>query len=163
MNQYVFAPADEAKIGYLLKECIEYIGRDQQGNGSNYAKGKRYLKKKVQCSGSSIKYLYKPTWKVIGNDFVNNGVMVYKYHIEHCAIILEEIIKYIDSHETIKNKIFHALKKPVKYIDVLYEYQRTRLDITVNDNYRNQAEEGKKVLQSIDAIDYVLEDNEAKR
>lgn len=158
MNQYVFAPADEARIVYVLRECIEYIGRDQHGNGSNYAKGRRYLREKTKCTGASIKYLYKPALKIIRNDFLNNGISVYKYHKEYCAIILEEIIKYIDSRPQIKNKVFHAYRKPIKYIDVLYEYQRARLVITVNDNYSNQAEDGGKILQSIDEIDLILKD-----
>lgn len=59
MSMYVFAPAgSEAFHNNLLKYAVEFIGSQQKGFGSSWAKGKRYLKKEVLCSGTALKRAY---------------------------------------------------------------------------------------------------------
>ena len=67
MSMYVFAPAgSEAFHNNLLKYAVEFIGSQQKGFGSSWAKGKRYLKKEVLCSGTALKRAC-----VIKNKYVN--------------------------------------------------------------------------------------------
>ena len=66
MSHYVFAPAGAQKTqSGLIYRCVEYIGESQTGGGSNFAKGKRYLKSKIpHCSGRAIngQFLPFPRW-----------------------------------------------------------------------------------------------------
>ena len=60
----------------MLMKCIEYIGSTQAGHGSNRAKGKRYLKCKLSCSGTAINRAMKICLKAKGHDFRTYGVSV---------------------------------------------------------------------------------------
>ena len=45
MSMYVYAPAGDVQLHNLfLQKGIEFIGSNQSGIGSSYAKGKRYIK-----------------------------------------------------------------------------------------------------------------------
>lgn len=56
MSIYVFAPAGLDKLqNSTLEKCIEYIGSKQSGYGSNSAKGRRFLKRKLGCGGRAYK------------------------------------------------------------------------------------------------------------
>ena len=89
MSKYIFAPANEHQETVLvLKNCIEFIGSYQKGSGSCYARGKRFLRNKVDCSGTSIKFLFKTFPKVINHDFDNYGLFVYRFDKKKCKSIL---------------------------------------------------------------------------
>ena len=96
MSMYVFAPAgSEAFHNNLLKYAVEFIGSQQKGFGSSWAKGKRYLKKEVLCSGTALKRACVIKNKYVNHDFEEYGTEVYYYQTEDCARIVKTILDYI--------------------------------------------------------------------
>ena len=80
MSMYIFAPAgSEAFHNNLLKYAVEFIGSQQKGFGSSWAKGKRYLKKEVLCSGTALKRDCVIKNKYVNHDFEEYGTEVYYY------------------------------------------------------------------------------------
>ena len=78
MSMYVFAPAgSEAFHNNLLKYAVEFIGSQQKGFGSSWARGKRYLKKEVPCSGTALKRACVIKNKYVNHDFEEYGTEVY--------------------------------------------------------------------------------------
>lgn len=99
MSMYVFAPAgSEAFHNNLLKYAVEFIGSQQKGFGSSWAKGKRYLKKEVLCSGTALKRACVIKNKYVNHDFEEYGTEVYYYQTEDCARIVKTILDYMPIH-----------------------------------------------------------------
>lgn len=70
MSMYVFAPAGPRELrNNLLRVAIEYIGSKQKGIGSPWAKGKRYLRNQLSCSGTAIKRACAVENKILNHDF----------------------------------------------------------------------------------------------
>ena len=75
MRIYIFALAGSDKSqNNILEKCIEYIGSKQSGYGSNSAKGRRFLKRKLGCSGRAIKRTVSKKCKISNGcrDMVDN-------------------------------------------------------------------------------------------
>ncbi len=82
MAMYVFAPAGPNQLqNNLMRIAIEYIGLQQPGIGSPWAKGKRYIKKAIPCSGRAIKRTSIVSDKYFNHDYNQYGTGVYYYHI----------------------------------------------------------------------------------
>jgi hypothetical protein len=160
MAKYIFAPAGiNAETNKILKECIEYIGANQTGFGSNLSKGRRYLKSEIGCSCTSVKYLYKTVPKTIGHDFEDLGIYVNKYDKNKCADTLTEIVSYIHENcdEDAKNQLFEGVIRPCPYITPLYSQQKSNLEWVVNHNYKEQGENANEVLKNLNLIKNILD------
>ncbi len=159
MSKYIFAPANEHQETVLvLKNCIEFIGSYQKGSGSCYARGKRFLRNKVDCSGTSIKFLFKTFPKVINHDFDNYGLFVYRFDKKKCKSILLTIIKCIDeiATEEEKRNLFNPISSPLPYIDALFFKQKNRLIWVKNHNYKNQQDVASHLIQELKTITSIL-------
>ena len=155
MGYYIFAPAGPVKLqSNLLQKCVEYIGATQTGHGSNLSKGKRYLKYKINCSGTAIKRTIQTRPKVIGNDYQMYGIDVYYYHTEVCVDIVQEIIQYIKIHsnDTVKKKIFtHIPNDDERYIDLLYAHRISQLYWVSDEDYKGQGKKARKLIDRFTA------------
>lgn len=121
MSMYVFAPAgSEAFHNNLLKYAVEFIGSQQKGFGSSWAKGKRYLKKEVLCSGTALKRACVIKNKYVNHDFEEYGTEVYYYQTEDCARIVKTILDYIVDH-VFDNEISYWVMLSNAYTDMLTE------------------------------------------
>lgn len=99
MAMYVYAPAGVVQLrSSLLKSGVEFIGSKQFGFGSNWAKGKRYIKERVNCSGAAIKRACVVKNRVFKHDYEVYGTEVYYFHTDFCALIVKTIIDYLVSH-----------------------------------------------------------------
>ena len=108
---YVFAPAgSEAFHNNLLKYAVEFIGSQQKGFGSSWAKGKRYLKKEVLCSGTALKRACVIKNKYVNHDFEEYGTEVYYYQTEDCARIVKTILDYIERQRELNKGYLQELK-----------------------------------------------------
>lgn len=155
MSKYIFAPAGHtSETIAILKKCIEYIGWKQKGTGSNYAKGKRFLKKEIGCSGSSIKHLFKSSTKLSNHDFEKLGLYVYRYDKYKCKDTLIEIITYIENNanETEKNRLFSEIQRPTIYLDALFAKQIDKLKWVNNHNYKDQRKSASILIQELSKI-----------
>lgn len=111
MSMYVFAPAgSEAFHNNLLKYAVEFIGSQQKGFGSSWAKGKRYLKKEVLCSGTALKRACVIKNKYVNHDFEEYGTEVYYYQTEDCARIVKTILDYIERQRELNKGYLQELK-----------------------------------------------------
>lgn len=90
--KYVVAPAINAQrlIVVNFERIVNEIGSRQLGRGSNSAKGIRYLRSTLNCSGTEIKRLYKAVWKIRRNNYLNFGILVFMY-----LSIQKIVIKYL--------------------------------------------------------------------
>ena len=160
MGKYIFAPAgNRSETVGVLKNCIEFIGSYQEGNGSNYAKGKRYIKNKVGCSGASIKFLFKTFPKVINHEFEDLGLFVFRFDKNKCKSILLAIINSIDdtTNEDEKNALFNSITRPVPYLDELFSKQKKRIEWVFNHNYKMQKDSAYYLINELKTIITVLE------
>ena len=148
MGCYVFAPAGPAKLhSDMLKKCIEFIGSKQVGGGSDYAKGRRYLKYKLQCSGRSIKRAVQSKPKLWVHDFETYGIDVYYYHVDYCAAILRETIDYInDCSDDVKEKLLGTVPGRNDYLDLLYKHRISQLKWVEIEDYEGQSAQATFVL-----------------
>lgn len=87
--KYVVAPAINAQrlIVVNFERIVNEIGSRQLGRGSNSAKGIRYLRSTLNCSGTEIKRLYKAVWKIRRNNYL---ILVFMY-----LSIQKIVIKYL--------------------------------------------------------------------
>ncbi len=159
MGVYVFAPAGPDKLqNNILEKCIEYIGSRQPGSGSNIAKGRRYLKHELGCSNRAIKRTTSKKYKIIKNrEFNTYGITVYYYHKDHCEKIVEKIIYYINSNadDAFKNNTFGYTPSGEKYLDLTFKYRLSQLEWVHNENYGNQSEQAKPIIEKFE----ILRDN----
>ena len=144
---YVFAPSVDGEKAEVLtfKRIVEYIGSKQTGIGGNYAKGKRYLKSRLNCSGTAIKRLYKTAFKVENNKFKTNGTYVFKYNND-CDIILSELINWLENLNPNSDdyKNLHVADANGDYFKWLFSQQYLLLGWVVTNDYchqRNRAQE----------------------
>lgn len=156
MGVYVFAPAGSDKLqNNILEKCVEYIGSKQVGCGSNSAKGRRYLKKELNCSGRAIKRTISKKYKIINNKELQTfGVDVYYFHAEFCAKIVEKIIDYIDSSadDAFKNNVFGCVPAGPSYLDLSYAYRLSQLEWVQRENYQNQGKKAKEIKEKFDIL-----------
>ena len=149
MGVYVFAPAGpEGLQNNVLEKCVEYIGSQQAGGGSNIAKGRRYLKHKLSCSSRAIKRTISKRYKVLKNGgFREFGIAVYFFHSEFCVKIIEETIKYVDNNAAaeFKERIFGHLPNGAEYLDLTYAYRLSQLEWVSNEDYQGQGNIAEKI------------------
>lgn len=149
MGVYVFAPAGPDELqNNILEKCVEYIGSKQIGGGSNIAKGRRYLKRELNCSSRAIKRTISKRYKVILNkDFQTYGIAVYYFHSNFCVKIVEQIIYYIKNNadNTFKNNIFGKLPTGEEYLELSYGNRLGELKWVCFENYQNQGKEAQKI------------------
>lgn len=155
MGQYIFAPAGpKALQSNMLMKCVEYIGSTQAGHGSDRAKGKRYLKYKLSCSGTAINRAMKIYPKVKKHDFGTYGVFVYYFHKECCADILKEVITFIISHsnEDEKMTLLGSIPAVDDYLKLLYGYRLSQLKWVANEDYKDQGNAAEKLYSKFNEI-----------
>lgn len=155
MGKYVFAPSgNSSETIRVLKQCIEYIGNKQQGSGSAYSRGKRYLRQQLRCSGASIKNLFKTSIKISNHDFEKYGLYVFRYDKKQCSKILIEIISYIElnANPTEKDRLLGAQNSNKLYLDLIFSSQKSKLDWVRNHNYKCQREDAKLIINELDSI-----------
>lgn len=155
MSNYVFAPAGPIALeSGMLTKCVEYIGSTQTGCGSNFSKGKRYLKYKLGCSGKSIKRTLRRKPKIFGHDFQNYGIDVYYYHIDFCVKIVQEIIYYIkvNSNDDVKTLIFGSVPPEHMYRDLLYGHRISQLHWVDVVNYKAQRAQAQNLINNFNTI-----------
>ena len=96
MSMYVFAPAGPQNLhNEMMRIAVEYIGSQDSGFGSSWAKGKRYLKGKLGCSGTAVKRACVIKNKYINHDFEEYGAGVYYYQKDDCARIVKAVLEYM--------------------------------------------------------------------
>lgn len=157
MSYYVYASAGEIMLrNDLLKRCIEYIGTQQTGFGSPYAKGKRYLKEKCNCSSRSIKRAIKVYPKIIGHDFEEKGGFdVFYYHKEHCANIVSETIKFIlKEPDNAIALIFGLIPEKNEYLNYVFAYRLSQLRTVVNEDYKGQGIDAARIVEQFDNLHF---------
>ena len=155
MGRYVFSPAGAQSLqSNTLQRCIEYIGSKQKGSGSNQAKGKRYLKDKLNCSGTAIKRTMQKRYKVIGNEFQVYGLEVYYYHKDYCVDILKETIEFLrkDTDEESKIQLLGFIPADDQYLDLLYAHRIQQLQWVRNEDYKGQGESAQRILDGFSAF-----------
>lgn len=165
MSMYVFAPAgSEAFHNNLLKYAVEFIGSQQKGFGSSWAKGKRYLKKEVLCSGTALKRACVIKNKYVNHDFEEYGTEVYYYQTEDCARIVKTILDYMKSNfdkvfsynlDEVRKKNLVDMERLFNLLSVMNE-QQIRLDTAVHginsNGIERQRELNKGYLQELKAF-----------
>lgn len=146
-SMYVFAPAGPAELrSSRLKIGIEYIGSRVKGIGSPFAKGKRYIKDVVGCSGKAIKRACNEYIKLQNHDYYEHGLDVYYYHKEMAALVVDFVISYI-----CKNRSDPALPQVFSGLDynqlleLMYGHRITQLKWVCNNNYKKQREDAQKI------------------
>lgn len=153
MRDYVYAPAGPQVLHSTLpRKCIEYIGSTQAGYGSNMAKGRRYLKSALGCSGRAVKRTINVYIKIVENDFQTYGLDVYYYHIEKCVDIIMEIIRFIKQHSNDQKKIElfgHIPTSDDEYLQLLYGHRISQLKWVENQDYYGQAEKATNIIDRI--------------
>lgn len=156
MSIYVFAPAGPDRLqNNILEKCIEYIGSKQSGYGSNSAKGRRFLKRKLGCSGRTIKRTVSKKYKIIRNiEFETFGPDVYYYHSVFCAQIVGEIIDYINRNadSSFKKNIFKSITTGEDYLNESYAYRLSQLKWVRIENYQNQSTKAKNIEGQFDIL-----------
>lgn len=156
MGVYVFTPAGPDKLqNNILEKCVEYIGSRQVGYGSNSAKGRRYLKHELNCSGRAIKRTISKKYKIINNrEFETFGIAVYYFHSDFCAEIVEKIIDYIDGNadDIFKNHTFGCIPIGEKYLNLSYAHRLSQLEWVQNEDYYGQGEKARNIKEKFDIL-----------
>lgn len=154
MHNYVFAPAGPGVFhNNMLKTAVEFIGSQQEGCGSSWAKGKRYLKRKLFCSGTAIKRTCVIKNKYMKHDYEKYGSEVYYYHKDDCACIVGTILNYIVDHkndntlpEELSNKSFQEL------LTKTYHHRISQIEWVRDMDYKKQGNEAKIVCEKLNAL-----------
>lgn len=121
MSMYVFAPAgSEAFHNNLLKYAVEFIGSQQKGFGSSWAKGKRYLKKEVLCSGTALKRACVIKNKYVNHDFEEYDAMKSNF---------DKVFSY--NLDEVRKKNLVDMERLFNLLSVMNE-QQIRLDTAVH-------------------------------
>lgn len=156
MGQYIYAPAGPANLktkkaqACALRKCVEFIGSTCSGHGSNLAKGKRYLKSTVHCSGAAIKHTMQSSFKVIQHNFQTYGLVVLRYHKDACAEILKEITRYIitEGDDAAKTKALGCIPQnnaEDECLHLIFDYRLSHLGWVKNQNYKDQGGDAAKL------------------
>lgn len=154
MSMYVFSPTGPVKLrSTLLKLGVEFIGSQQPGFGSSWAKGKRYIKAELMCSGWAIKRACLVSDKVYNHDFKQYGTEVYYFHKEYCAKIVKLILDYLVSHsndpalpQIFRNCDFDTL------LDMSYSHRISQVKWVSVQNYKGQGEEAARVYSDLNNL-----------
>ncbi|MGI6064151.1 hypothetical protein [Blautia sp.] len=154
MSMYVYAPAGAINLrNLLLKYGVEFIGSKQPGHGSNWAKGKRYIKEKLMCSGTAIKRACVVKNKIIHHDFEEYGVEVYYYHKDFSAQIVKVILEYIvmnindpELPQGLNNADFHAL------LERTYSHRISQVKWVSIQDYKGQGEIAEHVYNELNSL-----------
>lgn len=160
MGKYIYAPAVNRQMqADKLRKCIEYIGSTQAGRGSNYAKGKRYLRstlasKHIYCSGKAIKRTIQTYPKLINYPFEIYGIDVYYYHKDVCVEIVKEVVHFIINHsnDEIKSDIFGFVPTRNSFTDQVYGHRIARLKWVRNQNFDGQRSDADSLCNDFDAL-----------
>lgn len=142
---YVFAPAgSEAFHNNLLKYAVEFIGSQQKGFGSSWAKGKRYLKKEVLCSGTALKRACVIKNKYVNHDFEEYDAMKSNF---------DKVFSY--NLDEVRKKNLVDMERLFNLLSVMNE-QQIRLDTAVHginsNGIERQRELNKGYLQELKAF-----------
>lgn len=145
MSMYVFAPAgSEAFHNNLLKYAVEFIGSQQKGFGSSWAKGKRYLKKEVLCSGTALKRACVIKNKYVNHDFEEYDAMKSNF---------DKVFSY--NLDEVRKKNLVDMERLFNLLSVMNE-QQIRLDTAVHginsNGIERQRELNKGYLQELKAF-----------
>lgn len=154
MSMYVFAPAgSEVFHNNLLKHAVEFIGSQQKGFGSSWAKGKRYLKKKVPCSGTALKRACVIKNKYVNHDFEKYGAEVYYYQKDDCACIVKTILDYIVEHknddalpQVFSNNSFQEL------LAKTYDHRISQVEWVRDMDYKKQGDAANIVCEKLNTL-----------
>lgn len=156
MGVYVYAPAGAERLqNNILEKCIKYIGSQQPGGGSDIAKGRRYLKHKLNCSNRAIKRTASKRYKVLNNSqFREYGIEVYFFHSEFCVQIVKETIKFIADYadDASKQRIFGHLPNGSEYLDLTYAYRLSELNWVLNEDYQNQGKMARDIYRDFENL-----------
>lgn len=152
--EYVFAPTNngEKRLERNFESVIKYIGSKQSGLGSNLAKGKRFIKNEIDCTGAAIKHLYKSVPKLRDDSYMY-GLYVYKYNDKCCAIVsllMEYIEKYIQDRNP-REVLVNIPNTKDKYFDWLFLNQYGSLYWASN-HYKKQHKKATDILQRLDDL-----------
>lgn len=154
MSRYIFAPAGPKELhNNLLKKAVEFIGSQEKGLGSSWAKGKRYLRKKISCSGIAIKKTCVVKNKYVNHDFEEYGTEVYYYEKDDCARIVESILNYILEHkeEDILPQVFSNCDFQELLIKT-YGHRISQVEWVRDMDYKGQGEEAEKVCEKLNKL-----------
>lgn len=153
MGNYIYAPAGPKKLDVdIIKSCIEYIGKRESGIGSDIAKGKRYLKRELHCSGKSIKRMYKRCTKTQNHDFERYGLEVFYYNKYVTAEILHKVIDYLRKYCEIsdREKLFGCVpKKDDEYLKLIYSRRLSQLIWVSTSDYNGQGTDAEELYRRI--------------
>lgn len=142
MSMYIFAPAGPIKLqNSLLKSGVEFIGSQQSGFGSSWAKGKRYIKSKLFCSGTAIKRACDVKDKIYKHDYEQYGTKVYYYHKDYCADIVKLVLDYLIAH--INNPTLPQVFSNLDYeqlLSIVYSHRISQIRWVISNNYKAQGE-----------------------
>ena len=156
MGKYAFAPAGvEILRTSTARRCLEFIGSQQIGGGSTLAKGKRYLKSTLGCSGRAAKRAVTEDKKIRNHDYETYGLYVFYYHREFCARIVATIIDYIKNRSTEieKMELFGFIPgNDREYFDLIYGYRESQLQWVEVTDYKQQRDIAHSILDDFNNI-----------
>lgn len=154
MSMYVFAPAGPQDFqNNLLRIAIEFIGLHEKGCGSSWAKGKRYLKGKLSCSGMAIKRACMVKNKYINHDYEEYGAGVYYYQKDDCVHIVETVINYLVEHQEddALPQIFYNCDFQELLVKI-YGHRISQVEWVRNIDYKGQSEAAEMVCESLNKL-----------
>ena len=156
---YIYSPAGTPNLlnitPSVLERCVIYIGSTEKGIGigSNFARGMRYLRNKLRCSGKAIKRTCKKTWKIKYGDRKEYGSYVYYYHLIFCDKIVQAIIDELKPLSDIKKKeLLGFIPRDGEYLNAVYEHRLSQLRWVDNQDYKEQGEYAHGLLENFKKI-----------
>lgn len=154
MSKYVYAPAGSIKLrNELLKSGVEFIGLHQSGFGSSWAKGKRYIKNELRCSGTAIKKACIVKDRMHKHDFKQYGTEVYYYHKDYCSKIVKIILDYLVLHikdpalpQAFANADFATL------LNLTYSHRISQIKWVSIINYQEQGNDAERIYNDLNNL-----------
>lgn len=146
MARYIYAPAQTSNwYGSKIYRSVEFIGSQQKGRGNSISKGRRYLKKKLGCSGNAIRRAMRTEERIYKHDYTQFGLDVYYYHKDYSDKIIREIIQFVlqNASDNIKKKIFDTIPTDEQYLPLIYWHQLDCLEWVADSDYKRQGEEAR--------------------
>jgi hypothetical protein len=151
---YVYAPAGALKLrSSLLESGVKFIGSQQYGVGSNWSKGKRYIRKCVNCSGTAIKRACVVKCKVIHHDYNELGLEVYYFHKDYSARIVKAILDYLVLHiddPELPQSFSHADFKAL--LNMTYSHRISQLRWVCVQNYQGQGNAAEQIYNLLNNL-----------
>lgn len=155
MGRYIYAPANTNNwYGSRIYRCVEFIGSTQKGRGNKIAKGRRYLKKKVGCSGNAIRRAMRTEERSYKHDYQQYGLDVYYYHKDYANIILQEIIDFVRENACADKieELFDCVPNDDQYLQLIYWHQLRRLDWVAVMDYKKQGDSARILCDKFSEI-----------